>query len=228
MNVKHNEELEASAVEFITLLNSEKYSEAYELLDNSMKDAILPEQFKQIWLQSMNQLGGFKNIVSSRTKKNIVFLNCDFGIGNMDIAIIVFKTKKIGAFNFTQPNITDTTSDEEETLPDNIIEEEIFIGTDEWKLPGTLTLPKNKNENLTAVILVHGSGQNDRDETIYANKPFRDLAYGLAQKGIAVLRYDKRTNIFGREMPDGKPFTVQTEVIDDVLKAADFLKQETK
>ena len=43
------------------------------------------------------------------------------------------------------------------------------------------------------VVLVHGSGPNDRDESIGPNKPFRDLAEGLASRGIAVLRYDKRT-----------------------------------
>jgi hypothetical protein len=44
---------------------------------------------------------------------------------------------------------------------------------------------------------VHGSGPNDRDSTVGANKIFRDLAEGLASAGIAVLRYDKRTYRYG-------------------------------
>jgi len=59
----------------------------------------------------------------------------------------------------------------------------------EWSLPGTLTIPVGPGP-FPAVVLVHGSGPNDRDETVGANKPFRDLALGLASRGIAVLRYE--------------------------------------
>ena len=62
---------------------------------------------------------------------------------------------------------------------------------------GTLTLPKAQKP-VAGVVLVHGSGPNDRDETILKNRPFRDLAEGLASQGIAVLRYDKRTRVYGR------------------------------
>lgn len=61
-------------------------------------------------------------------------------------------------------------------------------------LPGTLTLPKASGL-VPAVVLVHGSGPNDRDETVGATKVFKDLAWGLASKGIAVLRYEKRTRV---------------------------------
>ena len=63
-------------------------------------------------------------------------------------------------------------------------EQEVKIGKEPWQLPGTLTLP-NGNGPYAVVILVHGSGPHDRDETIGPNKPFRDLAHGLAEKGVA-------------------------------------------
>jgi alpha-beta hydrolase superfamily lysophospholipase len=61
-------------------------------------------------------------------------------------------------------------------------------------LPGTLTLPRSGEARFPLVILVHGSGPNDRDETIGPNKIFKDIASGLASRGIAVLRYDKRSH----------------------------------
>ena len=75
-------------------------------------------------------------------------------------------------------------------------------------------------------MLVHGSGPNDRDETILANKPFRDLAWGLASKGIAVLRYEKRTKEHSAKlMADGiVNFTVKEETTDDALSAAAQLR----
>lgn len=55
-------------------------------------------------------------------------------------------------------------------------------------MPGTLTLPVGKKK-APVEILVHGSGPQDRDETVGPNKPFRDLAWGLAERGIATVRY---------------------------------------
>ena len=61
-----------------------------------------------------------------------------------------------------------------------------------YKLPGTLTIPKGKGP-FPAVVLIQGSGPNDRDETVGANHPFADIADGLSSRGIIALRYDKRT-----------------------------------
>lgn len=71
------------------------------------------------------------------------------------------------------------------------------------------------------MVLVAGSGPNDRDETIGPNKPFRDLAFGLALQGIASLRYDKRTLTYGRQLATA-PLTVDDEVTDDALAALEF------
>ena len=62
----------------------------------------------------------------------------------------------------------------------SFIEREVKIGKS-FSLPGTLTLPRG-NAPYPAVILIHGSGPNDRDETVQANKPFRDLAELLAER----------------------------------------------
>lgn len=70
-------------------------------------------------------------------------------------------------------------------------EVEVTFANGPVTLAGTLTLP-NQGNNFPAVVLVSGSGPNDRDETIMRHKPFLLLADALARKGIAVLRYDKR------------------------------------
>jgi pimeloyl-ACP methyl ester carboxylesterase len=75
------------------------------------------------------------------------------------------------------------------------------------------------------VVFTHGSGPNDRDETIGPNKPFRDLAHGLAAAGIASLRYDKRTFAL-RGRIDGATFTVEQEVIADAVAAVRFARGE--
>jgi fermentation-respiration switch protein FrsA (DUF1100 family) len=76
------------------------------------------------------------------------------------------------------------------------------------------------------VVLVHGSGPHDRDETIGPNKPFRDLAWGLASQGIAVLRYEKRTKAHAQAAAGQQStFTVYDETIHDALEAVALLRE---
>ena len=95
------------------------------------------------------------------------------------------------------------------------------------ELPGTLTLPKGDGP-FPAVVLLQGSGPSDRDETIGQLKPFRDLAEGLAERGIAVYRFDKRTYVYGAELAARKDISLVDETIEDAVHAVQLLAgQET-
>ena len=74
-------------------------------------------------------------------------------------------------------------------------------------------------------MLVHGSGPQDRDETIGPNKPFRDLAEGLASQGIAVVRYEKRTYVYAKKLASVKNLTVNEETVDDAAAAVTLLRK---
>src|SRR5690606_20683500 len=71
-------------------------------------------------------------------------------------------------------------------------EQELSIGEGDAALPATLALPAGEGP-FPAVVLVHGSGPHDRNETTGPNRPFLDIARGLAAQGVAVLRYEKRS-----------------------------------
>jgi hypothetical protein len=105
-------------------------------------------------------------------------------------------------------------------------EVEVTIGSGKWSVPGTITIPTGSGP-FPGVVLVHGSGPNDRDESLGPNRIFRDLAWGLASNGIAVLRYDKRTFKHASEFtPDRvSKMTVQEEVIDDALLAVNLMRK---
>jgi len=78
-------------------------------------------------------------------------------------------------------------------------------------------------------VLVHGSGPHDRDETIGPNKPFRDLAWGLASRGVAVLRYDKRTQVHAAKLVAIQDkVTVNEETVEDAVAAVSLLRTTRK
>jgi dienelactone hydrolase len=106
-------------------------------------------------------------------------------------------------------------------------DEKIVIGT-EFPLNGILTIPNLTNGLFPAVVLVHGSGPSNMDETIGDNSPFKDLAEGLSEKGIAVIRYDKRTFVYGKNMRNDTGLSVKEETIEDALLAADFLRKDAR
>jgi dienelactone hydrolase len=108
--------------------------------------------------------------------------------------------------------------------PARFQEREVTAGSDPWKLGGTLLIPTGKGP-FPGVVLVHGPGPNDRDESIYAIRLFRDLAEGLASRGVAVLRYDKRTKVYGEKMGE-TGYTLQQETVEDAVKAAAFLRAQ--
>jgi dienelactone hydrolase len=113
----------------------------------------------------------------------------------------------------------------EYSKPDAFTERAVTVGEGEWKLPGTLTIP-NGSGPFPGVVLVHGSGPNDRDETVGGTKVFKDLAEGLASRGIAVLRYEKRTKLYGPKVASMKTFTLHDETVEDALKAVALMRTQ--
>ncbi|OON98786.1 MAG: hypothetical protein ATN35_03600 [Epulopiscium sp. Nele67-Bin004] len=100
----------------------------------------------------------------------------------------------------------------------------VTVGADTtMPLEGVLTIP-NDVQNPPVVLLVHGTGPNDKNSTIFENTPFLDIAHGLADLGIASLRYDKRTYAYPLKMLQyGTDLTLREEILDDVNSAIQFL-----
>ncbi|WP_416825253.1 alpha/beta hydrolase family protein [Ectobacillus polymachus] len=108
-------------------------------------------------------------------------------------------------------------------------DEKIVIGAEtKYPLNGILTIPDEANILFPVVVLVQGSGPSNMDEKVGNNTPFKDLAEGLSEQGIAVLRYDKRTFVYGNEMINDTGISVKEETIEDTILAADFLRKDAR
>jgi len=216
------------ATEYIILLSENKYQQAYTFYNEDMKNAISLEYLEQIWEFYIETYGEFESIESTRQTNmsdfDVILVNATFQKDYRIIFRVVFNQEKqiagfwmdeiISLIEYRPPEYVDTAS---------FSEINISIGTDPWELPATLTIP-NGNGPFDCVILIHGSGPNDRDESIGPNKPFKDLAWGLASQNISVLRYDKRTYVYSEEMSSLDNFTVEDEIIEDVFSALQTMK----
>lgn len=108
-------------------------------------------------------------------------------------------------------------------------DEMIVIGAKtKYPLNGILAIPDESNKLIPGVVLVHGSGPSNMDEKIGNIYPFKDLADGLSKQGIAVLRFDKRTFIYGKEMKKDSALSVKEETIEDAILAANFLREDSR
>ena len=110
-----------------------------------------------------------------------------------------------------------------------MFEEKIIIGKNtKHPLNGILTLPDEINNPVPAIVLVHGSGPSNMDEKVGKLTPFKDLAEGLANRGIAVIRYDKRTYAHKKQFINKPDTSVKEETIEDAILATELLRNDSR
>ncbi len=214
---------------FVTLLTKGDFTSAAAEFDSTMNAVMPPSKLEEIWKGLGAQIGQFKEQTGTRTEKmaqyNIVYVQSTFEKAAIDVKVVFNNANEIAGLYFAPAQAQVAFESAAYVNPKAFRKSEVTVGSGDWALPGTLTIPWG-TEKLPAVVLVHGSGPNDRDETIGPNKPFRDLAEGLSSKGIAVLRYDKRTLKYGTQMIlKLDSLTVKEETIDDALAAVALLRK---
>lgn len=221
-------ELISRAENFVDHLVAGELDEAASGFDKTMTKVMPAEKLGAVWAQLGKQAGAFKARHGARTVSlgsyQAVFVTCEFERAWLDAKVVFDQAGRIAGLFFL-PGQQPSPPTSPYADPAKFSETEVEFGAPEWKLRGTLTLPSGTGPH-PAVILVHGSGPNDRDETVGANKPFRDLAWGLAARHIAVLRYDKRTHLYrDRFLSNPQPITTREEATDDAGYALAFLRQ---
>lgn len=199
----------------------------HALLSKELQEKLSPEVFKDMFRQSEKQFGKLQSKGEWRKEsaQGITLYYSDLKFERYSLRLLL-SFDVDGGMNTIRlmPVPAASTAQPVAYNKEKMLERDITVGADGFKLPGTLTLPVGKKK-VPVVILVHGSGPQDRDETVGPNKPFRDLAWALAERGIATVRYEKRTKVYGAAcVPEGREMDYDTESVDDAVAIAAWAK----
>ncbi|WP_339733881.1 alpha/beta fold hydrolase [uncultured Gimesia sp.] len=214
---------------FVNQMEQGEFEKAVQRFDTVMAKALPSDKLQAIWNGLVSQYGSLQRIGDTRTedlkKYQIVFVTCQFERGKLDAKVVFTEQNEIAGLFFVPTGAYRSPGYVNQKAFEEV---EVTVGSGLWVVPGTLSLPKGGKE-VPAVVLVHGSGPHDRDETIGPNKPFRDLAHGLASRGIAVLRYEKRTkhHRLKTALLSGG-LTVKEETVDDAVAAVNALTKQPR
>ncbi len=209
----------ALATRLLDQLDAGQYAAAEATFSPQMKAAVPAHKLKAMWESLPVLLGAAgargEATVSEADGFRIVAIPLAYARDNVLARVVLDGDDRIAGFLVQPPPppppppAADASFSEQAiTLP--------ALASGKPGLPGTLTLPRGKGP-FPAVVLVHGSGPQDRDETIGGNRPFLDIARGLAAHGIASLRYDKRTRARPQDFSD--TFGIDDETTDDAVAA---------
>jgi uncharacterized protein len=222
-----------SAKQLIQELVTGQFDKVEAIYDARMKEALPPGKLADGWRDLNKQAGAFQAITSTETSQvqglQVVKMQCKFENSLLDATMVFNPDGKLGGLSF-QPHQAPQTpwTSPAYAKQDSFSELLLTLVNGKFELPGTLTVPAG-NGPFPAVVLVQGSGPEDQDETIGPNKPFKDLAWGLASRGIVVFRYTKRTKKYGLQSSDDRVrLTVEDETISDARAAVALVTKQAK
>jgi len=221
------DDYEALGRAVVAELSARQFGKILAQFDERVAAALPAEKLAAVWDNLLTQVGAFRSVkVAEQEAKaglQLVYLTCAFERASLEFQVAFDAQLRIAALRFVPVGARAGWKPAAYVRPEAFQERAVTLTTGRWQLPGTLALPVGSGP-FPAVVLVHGSGALDQDETVGANKPFKDLAGGLASHGIAVLRYTKRTFKYGPQSSDDPAaLTVNEETLDDARAAVALL-----
>lgn len=219
----------AISLAFLNYMKKGNFNKSYSYFDKVITDKITTQNLEAIWSSVNVQVGEYTGSTGSNSEfkdsTETIIINGQFESGKLDIKFVYNAKHKIVGFFFLQPkggaSYVEPSYQDKSLYKEQDISLKIKGGL---KLPGKFVAP-NQSKLFPIVIFVQGSGPSDMDETLGPTKLFKDMSIGLAKYGIGSYRFDKRTKIYPEQFVSNSNYTVNDEVIEDIVSAINFCKK---
>lgn len=224
----------ATAEAVLALMKADEFDEVVDMVAPSLRELVSAESLRGSWHELAATHGPVVGVGTPLTEPagadhTLVKIGATCEHGAYAVLMVIDRSGRLQGLQFAPPGAAEPTQPWE--APPYVgsaafTEHEVTVGETPWATPGTLSLPQSPRP-VPAVVLLAGSGPSDRDVTMGRNKIFRDLAWGLASHGIAVLRTDKVTYVH-RDTLDARTFTAFDEYVRPAVAAVHLLREHPR
>lgn len=218
------------ATTVVEMARDGRFGEIEPLFAPPLRAVVSAETVRDAWGAEINKRGPVSTIgepMSEQVKEGLVRVRipiiCERGGFTVRMAVDsqgalqgLLLTATEGTASWTPPSYAN---------PKKFAEHDVMVGTSELAVPGTLSLPHGHRKR-PGVVLLPPMGSFDRDETSGLNKPLKDLAWGLASRGVAVLRFDMVTYVHSQQVAARRDFTMTDEYVPYAVAAVHLLQQQ--
>ena len=216
----------------LELAQAERFAEIRELFVPQLQVMVVPDALKAGWDATLAEQGPIASIGAPLTEPAsagvvVVRVPVTCERGAFTLVASVSENGRLAGLQLAPPTAAEPVSPWQPPAyadPDSFDEHTVTLGSAPFAVPGTISVPRDAAPH-PGVVLLAGSGPLDRDETIGRNKPLKDIAWGLATRGITVLRFDKVTYAHAGELKDAHEFTLVDEYVPHAIAAATLLQQ---
>jgi dienelactone hydrolase len=217
-----------TAVAVVEMARTGRFAEIEELFAPPLRAVVSAETVRVAWVAEMSKRGSVSAVgepVIEPTETGLVRVSvpvtCEHG--GLRVVMSVDDAGMLQGLRLA-PAVTTAWTPPPYAAPRRFREHDVTVGSGPLAVPGTLSLPRGRGPWPGAVLL-SGGGPFDRDATSGPNKPLKDLAWGLASRGVAVLRFDKVTYTHS-QVKNADDFTMADEYVPYGIAAVRLLQQE--
>ena len=217
----------ATAVAVVEMACRGRFAEIEDLFAPPLRAVVSAETLQVAWVAEMGKNGSVSAVgepVSEPTEAGLVRVSipvtCEHG--GLTVVMSVDHAGKLNGLRLA-PATTTSWAPPPYAAPRRFAEHDVTVGSGALAVTGTLSLPRGRGPR-PGVVLLSGGGPFDRDATSGPNKPLKDLAWGLASRGVTVLRFDKVTYTHSGQVANAHDFTMAEEYVPHAVAAVHMLQ----
>jgi dienelactone hydrolase len=217
-----------SATAVVEMVRAGRFAELEELFAAPLRAVVSAETVRLAWMTEISRSGSVRTVgepVSEPTQTELVRVSVPVHSERGEL-VFVMSVDRAGMLHGLRLAATASTPwvPPSYARPKRFAEHDVTVGEGPLAVGGIVSLPRGHGR-VPGVVLLSGGGPFDRDATSGVNKPLKDLAWGLASRGIAVVRFDKVTYRHQQVM-NAPGFTMAEEYVPHAVAAVRLLQQQ--